>query len=433
MQREVTNKLIEWQYKTRRKPLLIRGARQVGKTYTVRVFGNKVFPGKFHEINLEKHPDWHSVFQVNLDVKRIISELELLLDENINIETDLLFIDEVQECPQAITALRYFYEDLPELHVIAAGSLLEFAIRDLPFPVGRVELLNMHPLTLYEFLLANKKDKLADIIGSKPQKLPSVIHNQLVANLRQYFFIGGMPECVNHFARHQRINEITDIQDDLINTFRQDFLKYSPKVDTRCLNNVLASVAQQIGSQIKYSRLSEGFSNPTIKKAFKLLDTAKLITKVSSSTPAGLPLSANTTYKVFKAIFLDIGLLVRLSGLSIGHEFQKTNLLATYRGALAEQFIGQELRAAGQELYYWRRNAKSSTAETDYLIAKGGQIIPIEVKSGSKGRLRSLHLLMKEFTNIPQAMVFLDAPYASQGNDQIKYLPLYDISGFLQE
>lgn len=237
---------------------------------------------------------------------------------------------------------------------------------------------------------------------------------------------------MHHFVRHQRFTEIINIQDDLINTFRQDFLKYSPKADTRCLNNVLANVAQQIGYQIKYSRLSEGFSNPTIKKAFALLATAKLITKVSATTPAGLPLSANATGKVFKAIFLDIGLLVRLSGLSVSHEYQKNNLLATYRGALAEQFIGQELRAGGQELYYWRRNAKSSTAETDYLIVKRGQIIPVEVKSGSKGRLRSLHLLMKEYQNIAQAAVFLDAPFAGENDDRIKYLPLYAVSGFLR-
>ena len=194
MQRDITHKLNEWQHKAKRKPLLIRGARQVGKTYTVREFGHKVFPGKFHEINLEKHPDWHSIFEVNLDVKRIISELEILLNESINIGTDLLFIDEIQECPPALTALRYFYENLPRLYVIAAGSLMEFAIHDLPFPVGRVELLTMHPLTFYEYLVASDKNKLAEIIQDRPQKLSAAIHHQLTAALKQYFLSEG---CLN--------------------------------------------------------------------------------------------------------------------------------------------------------------------------------------------------------------------------------------------
>jgi len=433
MKRDITQLLLKWPNKVNRKPLIISGARQVGKTYAIRAFGNKVFPGKIHEVNLEKHPDWHRIFKIDFDVTRIISEFELLLNQSINIETDLLFIDEIQECPDAITSLRYFYEDMPRLHVIAAGSLLEFAIQDIPFPVGRVELLNMYPLTFYEFLRALGKDKMADIIKAKPQRLSTIIHDQLSTELKRYFFIGGMPECVKHFSETKRFNDVLEIQSNLINTFRQDFLKYSPRVDTTCLNSVFASVAQQIGSQTKYSKLSDGFTNPTIKKAFDLLNTAKLITKVSASSPSGLPLAAGVNNKVFKSIFLDIGLMVSLSGLSINHEYQKTNLLSTYRGALAEQFIGQELKAAGHDLYYWNRMAKSSTAETDYLITHGNEIIPIEVKSGSRGRLRSLHLLMEQYKNVQNAIVFLDAPYETQAGEPIKYLPLYAVAGFLQK
>jgi predicted AAA+ superfamily ATPase len=433
MRRNITDKLAQWQHKATRKPLIIRGARQVGKTHSIREFGKKAFPGKFHEINLEKHPDWHAVFKTNFEVKRIITELEVLLNESININSDLLFFDEIQECPEAIAALRYFYEDMPGLHVIAAGSLLEFSLRNIPFPVGRVELLTMYPLTFAEFLLARQQNKLSEIIRQQYQELSPVIHNRLTTELKQYFFIGGMPECVAHFVENQNFMEVREIQNNLINTFRQDFLKYSPSVDTNCLNNVLASITRQVGSQIKYSRLSERFSNPTIKKAFDLLTTAKIITKVSATTPAGIPLQGNVSNKVFKAIFLDIGLLVSLSGLSLKHEYQKTDLLATYRGALAEQFIGQEIRAAGHDMFYWRRNAKSSTAEIDYLLNKGPEIIPIEVKSGSRGRLRSLHLLMAEHNNVKRAIVFLDTPYKSQEGEPIQYLPLYAIEGFLQE
>lgn len=432
MERTIIDKLNKWKTKTNRKPLIIRGARQIGKTYSVREFGEKTFHGNYHEINLEKHPEWHNIFKLNFDIKRILSELEVLLNKSINIDTDLLFFDEIQECPEAIVSLRYFYEDMPNLYIIAAGSLLEFALRDIPFPVGRVELLNMYPMTFYEFLLAKGKDKMADIILREPKHISPVIHNQLILELKQYFFVGGMPECVKIFVQNQSFSEVSDLQNDLINTFRQDFLKYSPRVDTHCLNNVLSNVVQQVGTQIKYSRLSDGYSNPTIKKAFELLNTAKIITKVSAASPTGLPLSATLSDKVFKAVFLDIGLMVRISGLSIKHEYQKTDLLSIFRGTLAEQFIGQEIRAADNELYYWSRNAKSSTAETDYLFVKEQDIIPVEVKSGSKGRLRSLHLLMEEYKNVKKAIVFLDTPYENKNDKKINFLPLYAVTGFLQ-
>ena len=432
MKRLITEKLRQWQNKPNRKPLIVRGARQVGKTYIIRQFGRKHFPGKFHEINLEKHPDWHPVFKTNFDVKPILSEIGILLNETINTATDLLFFDEIQECPEAITALRYFYEEMPELHIIAAGSLLEFALQDIPFPVGRVELLNMYPLNFYEFLLANNQNQLAEIVRKNNLQVSTVVHNQLRATLKQYFFVGGMPECVAHFRKTQQYKEVQNIQTNLLNTFRQDFLKYSPKVNTHCLAQVLASTSQQIGQQVKYSKLSDGFSNPTIKKAFDLLTTAKILTRVSATSPTGLPLAAQVNNKIFKAIFLDIGLLVRLSGLAIEHEYQKTDLLASFRGMLAEQFVGQEIRSFDYELYYWHRSAKSSTAETDYLIVLNDEIIPIEVKSGSKGRLRSLHLLMKEHENIKKAFVFLDTPYKDQPDENIRFLPLYAVSGFIK-
>ena len=426
MKRQITLKLRDWKTNKNRKPLVLRGARQVGKSYSVIDFGNKYFEGSVHIINLEKHPDWHNVFELNLDALRIISDFEILLNTRIEAGKDLLFFDEIQACPKAIAALRYFYEQVPELHVIAAGSLLEFALKDIPVPVGRVQLLNMYPMSFAEYLEANEKFKLAELILAAPQKLSESIHKMLADEVRRYFFIGGMPECVKTFVTTKKMKDIFEIQADLVNTYRQDFSKYAPYSDKRCLNSVLSSCTKKVGQQIKYSRLAEGFSNPTIKKAYDLLCTARLIRKVSSSSPAGLPFAATASGRKFKTIILDIGLMTYLSGLPIQTEFYKSDLLSVYNGALAEQFVGQEFIVAGQhELYYWSRDAKSSNAEVDYLLQKSGEIIPVEVKSGASGRLRSLHLLLDTYNNCKQAFVFSDAHFSTLPEQKLTFMPLY--------
>ncbi len=426
MKRNITAKLIAWKQQKNRKPLIVRGARQVGKSYSIVDFGKNHFDGKTHVVNLEKQLNWHKVFEQDLDAARIVMELEVLLNERIETGKSLLFFDEIQACPRAISALRYFYEQLPDLHVIAAGSLLEFALQDISFPVGRVQLMNMHPMSFSEFLKAVGKPLLVEIIAAPPARLSDAIHELLQAELRRYFFIGGMPECVRTFVETSSIKDVYEVQSDLINTFRQDFSKYAPYADKRCLNDVLYSIAQKTGQQVKYLTLSDGFSNPTIKKAFELLCTARLIHKVRASSPAGLPLRASASDKKFKAILLDIGLLVHLSGLPIQAEYTKGQLLAIFKGALAEQFVGQEFLASGQEeLFYWSRAAKSSTAEVDYLIVRNSEIIPVEVKGSSSGRLKSLHLLLNACPDIPEAYVFSDANYGQIPEQKLRFLPLY--------
>lgn len=429
MQRNIIQKLLEWKSAPNRKPLIVRGARQVGKSYSIKEFGLNNFEGSLHIVNLESNPDWHSVFEKNFDVKRILTELEIFLGKRIEVGKDLLFFDEIQECPKAILCLRYFYEQMPELHVIAAGSLIEFALKEISFPVGRVQLINMHPMTFYEFLLATGKELLASETAQKPCRLADNIHQLLKDELKKYFFIGGMPECVKTYVETGSIAEVFTIQSDLIATFRQDFAKYAQYSDKRCLNTVLSSVAQQVGAQIKYSRLSEGFTNPTIKKAFELLETARLIRKVIASNPGGMPLGAGTNDKLFKAVTLDIGLMSNLCGLNIAKEFQQTDLLSIFRGALAEQFVGQELVASGSgDLFYWSRQAKSSNAETDYLIEAGNGLVPVEVKSGPTGSLKSLHLLLNTYPNIQKAYVFSDARFGELPEQKILFIPLYFVA-----
>jgi hypothetical protein len=426
MERFITKKLLEWKNRRNRKPLILRGARQVGKTHTVLDFGKQHFKGNVHRVDLEKHPDWHRLFEKNLAAKRILSELEILLNARITPNADLLFIDEIQACPRAIMALRYFHEETPALHVIAAGSLLEFAMKEISFPVGRVQMLNMFPMSFPEFLRATGKTLAAETVLAPATRQSDTIHHMLLDELRRYFFIGGMPECVDTFMQTGKIRDAFEVQADLINAFRQDFSKYAPYSDARCLNAVLASTAKHVGRQIKYSELAEGFTNPTIKKAFDLLGLAQVIRKVPATSPAGLPLGAAAAERKFKAVLLDVGLMQHLCGVPVHAEFAKADLLGIYQGALAEQFVAQEMIAAGQsELYYWAREAKNSSAEVDYLIVQDGKIHPLEVKSGVSGKLKSLHLLLQEYPNCPAGYVFSSAHYVQLPEQKLIFLPLY--------
>ncbi len=426
MKRQIIELLKDWKISKNRKPLIIRGARQVGKSYTIKQFGEQHFEGKIHIINLEKRPDWHAVFEENLEINRIISELEILLNTTISIATDLLFFDEIQECPSAILALRYFYEDMPDLHVIAAGSLLEFVLDEISFPVGRVQMMNMHPMSFSEFLLAMGKEKLAKIIKEEPKKLSASIDNVIKQELKNYFFVGGLPECVKTFRMSSKFSDVQQIQTDLINTYRQDFSKYKPQADSRCINDVLSAVSGSVGQQLKYVKLSNKFTGPTIKKALGLLSTARLIHQIHASSPAGLPLSSKKSPKVFKAILLDIGLLVRLSGLSLSAQYHDKNLLNIFNGALAEQFVGQEFLANGHEnLFYWSRQAKSSSAEVDYIIQNGSEVQPIEVKNSSAGRLKSLHILLTTYPKVNEAKILYDGPFGLIKEQKLCFLPLY--------
>ena len=235
-----------------------------------------------------------------------------------------------------------------------------------------------------------------------------------------------MPESVKVYAETGSMRESFEVQAEICETYRMDFAKYSPQVDKQCLNSVLTSVSQSVGQQIKYTRLSRDFSSPTVKKAFQLLCQANVIRKIASADPSGLPLGISSSEKVFKAILVDMGLMRYLSGMPTDVEYGKADLLGIYQGAMAEQFVGQEmLSSRGEDLHYWSRSAKSSTAEVDYITVIDGQITPIEVKSGVSGRLRSLHLFLKTYKNSPWGMVFSTRPYEELPEERIRFIPLY--------
>lgn len=425
MRRFIDKELRHWKDSKRRKPLILRGARQVGKTYSLKEFGKNFFEN-MAVADLERNPAWHRVFEGDLSAKRICADLEILLKQKITPGKTLLFIDEIQACPRAITALRYFFEEMPELHVVAAGSLLEFALKNISFPVGRIQFLQLYPLCFAEYLEAAGNAEAAAAVLGPAMQVSQTVHDYLCEELRQYFFTGGMPESVQTYIRSGSLHEAFEVQKEIIEAYRMDFAKYTPQVDRYCLDGVFTALARSVGQQIKYSRLGEGFSNPTLKKSFDLLCLANVVRKVSSVNPEGLPLGASLSSKIFKALMVDIGLMQYLSGMSVDIEYAKSDLLNIYRGAMAEQFVGQEMTVAGKgDLYYWNRQAKSSSAEIDYLAVINGRIHPVEVKSGASGSLKSLHLFLDMYKNSGRGMVFSIRPYADLPEKNITFIPLY--------
>jgi len=434
MQRLINQPLKDWAEATRRKPLILRGARQVGKTYAVNALASEKFQQKLVTIDFERTPRLVKIFVQDLDPRRILSELELVTGQAIIPGKTLLFFDEIQQCPQALMSLRYFFEEIPELHLIAAGSLLEFVLSEISFPVGRVQFLTIYPLCFIEYLMAIGREKLAKLLQEKPTVLSETLHEVLRQELIRYFMIGGMPEAVQAFVDSGSIRESQLVHRELILSFQNDFAKYAPRANHLCLSEVFSSVAKEVGNQIKYSHLAQDFSGPTIKNAFTMLSMAQVITPIPNCSPPILPLAASVHMKTFKAAFLDIGLMQSLCGLPMDIQDINKNLLSIYRGALAEQFVAQELRLIQDQgkLYYWQRLEKSSTAEVDFLAVKQGKVVPVEVKSGAAGRLRSLHLFLEQYPEIPAAFIFLDAPYQESKIDKLVFMPLYFIhSAFL--
>ncbi len=427
MKRSAETKLLSWKDSHRRKPLIIRGARQVGKTWLV----DNILAPKFEtfiKVDLEQRRDLHTHFADNLEPAEILKNLELSYGRIVPGKT-LLFFDEIQACPRAITALRYFYEQLPQLHVVAAGSLLEFAFSKISIPVGRVQYLHLSPMTFYEYLSALGREVMAEYVVTPPNDTSVQIQKKILAELRTYFFIGGMPECVKTYRDSGSMTETFQVQSEILDSYRDDFTKYTPQVDPLCLDSVLQHVARSVGEQLKYTRLNEGHSGQTNRRAFELLAKAKLINKIPSCDPSGLPLGATANPKKFKGAMLDIGLLQRLCQVPVELELQEANLLGMYRGKLAEQFVAQELIALhSSEIYYWARTARSSNAEVDYLVVKNGSIYPVEVKSGRGGSLRSLHLMLKQYPNCPQGLVLYGGTYNTIPEQRLTFLPLYSVA-----
>ncbi len=402
MYRSALNYLIKWKTRKRRKPLVIRGARQVGKSHLVSMFAEQYF-SDFIEINFEKEPELISLFSGSPE--KIVALLELKYNKTIDIENTLLFLDEIQAAPEVFAKLRYFYEDLPGLHIIAAGSLLEFILEDHTFsmPVGRIEYLHLGPMTFEEFLAANGKTMLVDFIQhySVSEDLPDAIHFDLVSLFKTYLIIGGMPEAVLTFAETNSFHESEIVKESILRTYEDDFNKYASRINHRHLLNVFKKLPLMIGEKFKYVNVDRHARAQRIATALDMLEMAKVTYRVKHSACNGVPLGAQVNQKKFKVIFLDVGLMAGACGMSMIDIETVDDLMLANSGSLCEQFTGQHLLYSDEyykkpELYYWVREAKSSSAEVDYIISVGSKIMPVEVKAGKTGRLKSLHQFINE-------------------------------------
>lgn len=429
MERRILKTLLDWKAAKDRKPLLLRGARQVGKTYIVEELGKHF--SSFVSINLEAEPKYQACFN-DLQPENIINHVSLMKQTAIIPSETLLFIDEIQAYPKAIEALRYFREKMPELHVIAAGSLLEFVLHQekISMPVGRIEYLFMHPCTFDEFLQSISPHKTIEQLEncSLENPISQITHDELLDLFKAYTIVGGMPEALSAYQISRQLYDVQRIQRSILQTYRDDFGKYASQANLQYLQTVFDKTPGMVGSQIRYHKIDPEFRSRELKKAIQLLEYAGVIKRIVSTSASGLPLITTANEKKFKLQFLDIGLVQCASEISL--ETLQKQVHQLNNGSLAEQVVGQLLLAyrdpfISPNLFYWARDAKSSTAEVDFVINIDGHILPIEVKSGQTGHLKSLHLFLNE-KDSPFGIKISTAPLSYE--KQVLNIPFYLIN-----
>jgi predicted AAA+ superfamily ATPase len=433
MKRDLETTLKNWKNHPSRAPLRLRGARQVGKTYLIEQFGQRMFKNSV-SINFEFHPEFGKCFET-LDPTTILNKLSLMAKQKIEPGETLLFLDEMQECPNSILALRYFKEKLPQMHVIGAGSLMEFVLNDEKFrmPVGRIQSFYLHPLSFKEYLAASGNQMLREHLEQATLQQPpdNVVHNQLLQLIREYMAIGGMPAVINEYLRSRQVLSTQQVQSLLLNDYRSDFSKYAGRANHKYLQNLFEKIPGLIAQPFKYVHVDRETKARDIKNALELLENAGLIYLIYSTQASGLPLISLRDDRKFKVLFLDIGLVNRSGNLSLPI-LMREDILLVNRGAVAEQLVGQELLAHQDvvekaNLFFWQRENKSSTAEVDFIIAIDQHIIPIEVKAGATGRLRSLQIFMQEKSS-PLGARISQLPLSLDTERKILNVPIYMIS-----
>ena len=400
--RNIDDKLLEWKESPRRKPLLIRGARQVGKSTAVRHLGEGF--KYFVEVNLESQPSIRQLFTKDIDVHRTCEAISATLGIPVVAGKTLLFIDEIQVSQEAIMSLRYFKEDYPELHVIAAGSLLEFTLEELPsFGVGRIRSLYMYPFSFDEFLLAQGLDTTVDFKhkATSLSPLPEAVHNKLVEQLKTFYLVGGMPAAITEWVESKSYIECTRVHNDILDTYQDDFSKYKSRVSPALLRQVLRSVALQAGCKFVFRQVADDIHSSVIKEALHLLTLAGLIKPVTHSDGNGVPLGAEENCNYTKYLFLDLGLMQTMLGTPAANVLLSSDVDFVNKGAASEMFAGLELVKNHDcfqkaEMYYWQNLSRGTNAEIDYLVVKDGIVVPIEVKASTRGSMQSLWLFMRK-------------------------------------
>lgn len=428
MKRLIDWHLNAWAKSEERKPLILRGARQVGKTFAVRQLSSHF--ESFVEINFEMIPHAASIFEKDLDPHRILLELKYLTKKEIIPGKTLLFFDEVQASPKTITALRYFYELIPSLHLIAAGSLLDFAIEKVGMPVGRVNTLYVYPLSFLEYLAASSQAPYIDGILNETELSPA-LHMHLLDLVKEYMAVGGMPEVVTSWSKTKDPSKCHEAQIQLIETYRQDFPKYSSKHELKYVDLLFNQIPSLIGEQFKYSAISGEYKKRELAPCLDLLQHANVVHPIFHTSGNGIPIGAEVNPEKFKMILLDIGICQAMLNLDVAEWLLLKDPELVNRGKIAEAFVGQELLCydnpkTRHTLYFWKRDSKGALAEVDYLKAQDGAILPIEVKSGPGSTLRSMQQFLKEHDRSPYGVRFSSQNYSSY--EKIASKPLYAVA-----
>lgn len=402
MQRDFIQNLIEWKDSKRRKPLILTGVRQCGKTYLLKEFGSEYFDN-FCYINFESAGKYSAIFEYDYDVKRILREIELAENVKITAGKTLLIFDEIQECPKAITSLKYFCENLQELHLVCAGSLLGVAIKkeNISFPVGKVNRMQLYPMSFKEYLQAVGEGKYIELFNdwNINREIPELYTVPLERHLKNYYIVGGMPEAVKEFAESGDYAEVAKIQDEILFDYSDDFSKHAPISEIEKIRMIWDSIPKQLAKEnnkFVFSHVKEGKRAHELEAALQWLKNSGLVHLVELVQNAELPLSSNADSTYFKVYMADSGLLCRRLGLSYKNILEENTALSTFKGAITENYVLQELIVQNKVPYFWR---SGNTAELDFLFEEDGNVIPVEVKAATNTQAKSFKQFCKKYQN----------------------------------
>lgn len=425
MKRNAIKELYEWKENNGRKPLVIFGARQVGKTWLMKEFGKEAYK-KCAYVNFEDNDDLRGLFEHDFDIQRIIANLQWTTGVTIDEDT-LIILDEIQEAPRGITALKYFQEKAPQYHVIAAGSLLGIAMhKNDSFPVGKVDFMHLYPLSFYEFLNAIGEKKMVDLLQAKDWTMLTMVRAKFEERLRQYYFVGGMPAAVLAFVNDGDLNKVRTIQKSIIEAYERDFSKHAPAIEVPRIRMVWHSIPSQLSKENRkfiYGMIKEGARAKDFELAIEWLKDAGLIYKVNRCKKAQLPLAAYEDFSAFKMFLSDIGLMGAMSNIPVQSLLNGNMLFSDFKGALTEQFVLQQMKTNQTlSIYYW--SADNSRGEIDFLVQQEEKVIPIEVKAEENLQAKSLRMFVERNPGL-KGCRFSMSPYREQ--DWLVNYPLYSV------
>ena len=415
MERFLISELEKWKHKKNRKPMVLMGARQVGKTWLMKTFGERNYK-KVAYISFYNNQAMKNIFESDYDIKRILTYLNIEVGFSITPEDTLIIFDEIQNAPKAFESLKYFYEEAPEYHVIVAGSLLGVALHQgVSYPVGKVELLNLYPLSFREFLYAMDEKPLADALLTKDYNLINNFSDKFIYHLKNYYYVGGMPEVVDSFRQNHDYNEVRNIQKNILSQYKGDFGKHASANEIPKINMIWESIPMQLAKENKkffFGKIKEGARSSEFEIAIQWLTDSGLVHKVNRVNEPKIPLSAYKNFSIYKLFILDIGLLCAMSELDAKTILDENNLFVEFKGALTEQYVLQQLICDTNYTPYYFGTDKA-TFEQDFLIQKENEIIPIEVKASTNVRSQSLKTFYEKYK--PKLSVrFSLLPYCDQ-------------------